>query len=393
LLASFFYFFKDENTFNESRFYQNSFRKHFNYNKMRSYLFILMIQIFIWGCHASSDNNVNTNLTTIVQPGDFTEAAELATPAVVHITIYSKEPAENLGPLEQFLRDRDEYKPDEELQMTGLGSGVIVSNDGFIVTVNHILEKAEAVEITLNDRRVFVAEVAGRDPVTDLALLKIDEKDLPVLALGASDDVRVGEWVAAVGNPFNLTSTVTAGIVSAKGRDLNILEGKDGRSLESFIQTDAALNPGNSGGALLNIRGELIGINAAIASPTGAFAGYSFAVPVNIVKKVIDDIREFGEVRRGVLGLDITNLNQQIARELELNDLSGAFVQKVRAGTPAAEAGIQPGDIILSVEGMDIKEAGELQEFVALSRPGQEITLKYKRNGKTIQTGITLSSD
>jgi serine protease Do len=357
---------------------------------MRNQIFYYPVLIlFFMGCNASSDNNI----PHYAQPFDFTEAAKIATPAVVHINTYATDAPGSRNPLEEFLRQREEQADDEEMQITGLGSGVIISDDGYIVTVNHILEHAEKIVVSLNDKRIYTAEVVGADPATDLALLKIDDKELPKLEFGRAVDLQVGEWVVAVGNPFNLTSTVTAGIVSAKGRELNILEGEEGRSIESFIQTDAALNPGNSGGALVNTRGELVGINAAIASPTGAFAGYSFAVPVNLVKKVVNDIIEFGEVRRGTLGVDIRDLNPRLAVDKDLEDLSGVYVEKVINGSPAELAGIRQGDIILSVEGREVDSAGEMQEIVALKRPGDELKITYRRKGRERQTEVKLADN
>jgi serine protease Do len=328
--------------------------------------------------------------------GDFTEAARIVTPTVVHINTFAEKAQPNLleelfrGHMEREQRPREEGQGQENLTLAGSGSGVIITSDGFIVTSYHIIENAERIEVTLNDKRFYVAEVAGIDPVTDLALLKIKEKNLPFVEFGNVDDLQVGEWIAAVGNPFNLTSTVTAGIVSAKGRQINILEGENGRAIESFIQTDAALNPGNSGGALVNMRGLLIGVNAAIASPTGVFAGYSFAVPVNIVEKVVKDIREFGEVRRGLLGVNIRDINPQLAEEAKLDDLSGAYVESVVAGTPAEKLGLQKGDVIIEFEGREINTAGELQEMVSLKRPGEEISITYRRNGKEVETETKL---
>ncbi|MBK7888133.1 MAG: Do family serine endopeptidase [Bacteroidetes bacterium] len=269
--------------------------------------------------------------------------------------------------------------PRQMPQQQSTGSGVIISEDGYVVTNNHVIENGSEVSITLNDKETFVAKVIGTDPSTDLALLKVDAKKLPHIALGNSDQVRVGEWVLAVGNPFNLTSTVTAGIVSAKARNINILP--DQRfPIESFIQTDAAVNPGNSGGALVNLNGELIGINAAIASNTGSYSGYSFAIPVNIVKKVVKDLMEFGIVQRGFIGVSIRDIDADFAKEKEVNTLNGVYVNGLTEGGAAAVAGLKVGDIIKSINGFEIKSSPELQEQVGRFRPGDKIMVTVLRN-------------
>lgn len=268
------------------------------------------------------------------------------------------------------------------------GSGVIISPEGYIVTNNHVIEEADKYEVTLNDRREYEAKLIGTDPFTDLALLKIEADDIPFIIFGNSDSLRVGEWVLAVGNPFNLESTVTAGIVSAKGRNIDILEGE--YSIESFIQTDAAVNPGNSGGALVNTNGELVGINTAIITRSGRYEGYSFAVPSNLAQKVIRDLREYGEVQRGLLGIRIGRVNSQIATELGLPSVEGVYVSNVTNGGGASEAGMKKDDVIIAVNDVRIKGIPELQEQVGRFRPGNMIKVEYIRNGKKFRTNVTL---
>jgi Do/DeqQ family serine protease len=262
----------------------------------------------------------------------------------------------------------------------GSGSGVIISDNGYIVTNNHVIADADDLEVTLHDNRTYKATVIGTDPSTDLALIQIKEKGLPTLPFVNSDEVRVGEWVMAVGNPFNLTSTVTAGIVSAKGRNINIL--KEQFAVESFIQTDAAINPGNSGGALVNLQGGLIGINTAIASPTGAYSGYGFAVPVNIVNKVVEDLMKYGVVQRGVLGVMIRTVDGNLKRDKDLDLNTGVYVDSLLENSAAGAAGIESGDVILSVDDVEVNTSPELQEVIARHRPGDEVTIKVNRQGK-----------
>lgn len=307
---------------------------------------------------------------------DFSDVAEEVTPAVVHITstISGGSTRRSNDPFEDFFNRRQGPRQ-------GSGSGVIISQDGFIVTNNHVIENASDIQVTLNDKRSFKAKLIGTDPNTDLAVLQIKADGLTTLPFGNSDAVRVGEWVLAVGNPFNLESTVTAGIVSAKGRNINILEGS--APIESFIQTDAAVNPGNSGGALVNQSGELVGINTAIATPTGTYAGYAFAVPTNLVQKVVEDIIQYGKVQRGMLGVMIRNVDGNLVKELDLNtDRSeGVYVQDVNAGSAAADAGMKKGDIIIEVDGNTVKSSPELQEAIARKRPGDAVSVTVERNG------------
>lgn len=296
---------------------------------------------------------------------NFVNAASNSVHSVVHIkTTVVQNGYRSSNPFYQFFFDQGMQPRARQ----GSGSGVIISDDGYILTNNHVINNADEVEVVLNDKRSYYAEVLGTDPNTDLALIKIDAEDLAYIPYGNSEEVQVGEWVLAVGNPFNLNSTVTAGIVSAKGRNIDIL--REEYAIESFIQTDAAVNPGNSGGALVNTRGELIGINTAIASNTGSYAGYSFAVPVNIAKKVVDDILEFGKVQRAFIGVSIRDLNGKIAKEKGLTTTEGAFVQGLTRGGAAYDAGIREGDIIVAVDGVKVKNVPELQEKIGEYRPG-----------------------
>ena len=323
---------------------------------------------------------------------NFTLAAENTVHAVVHVKTKFTRDAQYSNPFYEFFFGDRYQRPQREVE--GMGSGVIISSDGYIVTNNHVVEKADNVAVTLNDGRTLEAEIVGNDPATDLALLKIDAKDLPRLKFGSSQDIKLGEWVLAVGNPFDIGTTVTAGIVSAKGRNIGILRqrGQQGNQLaiESFIQTDAAVNKGNSGGALVNIEGELIGINAAIASPTGSYSGYSFAIPAAIAKKVVEDLIKYGEVQRAMLNVQISNINDQIAREFDLETYEGALVRAVGRDGAADKSGIKPGDVIIRVDGKDIKDVADLQTTINSYRPGEEVTVTVKREGKEKQFDVTL---
>lgn len=317
---------------------------------------------------------------------NFVYAAELVTPRVVHIKSTVSATARNnpyRSPFDDMFRDffgePREYRGQQRPAQSA-GSGVIISDNGYIVTNNHVIANADEMEVTLNDNRTYKATLVGTDPNTDIAVIKIDEKNLPFVNFGNSDKVRVGEWVLAVGNPFDLTSTVTAGIVSAKGRNIGILRERYG--IESFIQTDAAVNPGNSGGALVNLRGELVGINTAIATPTGSYTGYSFAVPVSLVKKVVEDLVEYGMVQRAVLGIEIVNVNDP-RLDVDIDDLNGVYVNNVYEESAAEEAGLEKGDIILEINDVEVANVAELQDLVARNRPGDKIDVTYKRDGKT----------
>jgi len=316
---------------------------------------------------------------------DFTPAAEASVNAVVHVKTTAMRETQ-VNPLYEFF-----FGPvpdDYERPVMGFGSGVIISKDGYIVTNNHVIDGSDEISVTMNDRREFEAKLVGNDPSTDLALLKIEEKGLPTLKYGNSDDLQLGEWVLAVGNPYNLTSTVTAGIVSAKARNINILRNRFG--IESFIQTDAAVNPGNSGGALVNTRGQLVGINTAIASRTGNYTGYSFAVPVSIVQKVVDDLMEFGEVQRAILGVTIANITSELADEENLDNTKGVYVNDLTENGAAKDAGIKPGDVILSVNGVKVNSVSELQEQVSKYRPKDKVEVDIKRRGNVKQFDVVL---
>lgn len=326
---------------------------------------------------------------------DFIKASEISLPAVVHVkTEYA--PQKNQFYFYDPFQGFGWNAPQQQKPQMGSGSGVIISGDGYIVTNNHVIKDADKVEVTLHDKNTYKAKVIGKDASTDIALLKIDAQNLPYLIYGNSDDVKVGQWVLAVGNPFNLTSTVTAGIVSAKARNINILEGDPNRDMfpvESFIQTDAAVNPGNSGGALVNTSGQLIGINSAIASNTGSYTGYSFAVPVNLAKKVVNDLIEFGKVQRAFLGVSIRDIDSKLIEEKKLvGNTKGIYVTGVSQGGGADEAGMLEGDIILKVGDVEVNNVPELQEQIGHFRPGDKIAVKVKRNGEEKILPVTLRS-
>lgn len=316
----------------------------------------------------------------VVETPNFVQSSAMAKPAVVHIKTFFERGGSD--PFGGFFGE----SPLDRGQASG--SGVIISQDGYITTNNHVVRNADKIEVILEDKRSYEAKVIGKDPTTDLALLKIEENGLDHLKFGNSNAVVTGEWVLAVGNPFNLTSTVTAGIVSAKGRSLNLLD--DEFAIESFIQTDAAVNPGNSGGALINTKGELIGINTAIASETGSYAGYSFAVPVNIVRKVMEDLREFGEVQRGIIGVQINNINAQFAEDRDLTTLEGAYVSGTIEGGAAEAAGISRGDVIVSIDEAPIMSASELQEVIGTYRPGDKVQVGIIRDGESKTIDVVL---
>jgi serine protease Do len=289
--------------------------------------------------------------------------------------------------MEWFYGDSYRETPRE---VKGYGSGVIISSDGYIITNNHVIENAEKVTVKLNDNREFEAQIVGRDQGTDIALLKVKGENLPYIKYGDSDLLKLGEWVLAVGNPFNLTSTVTAGIVSAKGRNLGISD--DNYHIESFIQTDAALNVGNSGGALVNTSGQLVGITAAIVSPSGAYAGNSFAIPVNIVKKVVEDIRQFGVVQRAIIGVSISEVTPEIADKENLKEIKGAYITGIVNKGAAYEAGLKEKDVITRVNNMPVASVTELQEQVGKFRPGDRTNITYIRGGKENTVPITMKS-
>jgi len=347
-----------------------------------------------------------TNEEGNVVPLDFTKAAEKVMPAVVHIRATERYAGNNRqAQVPESLRDffGPFAQPQQRGPRMGTGSGVIINEDGYIVTNNHVVENADELEVTLHDNRSYIAKVIGTDPNTDLALIKIKEKDLPHLPLVNSDDVKVGEWVLAVGNPFNLNSTVTAGIVSAKGRNIGIIGSHQNQnmqpgdsvlntSIESFIQTDAAVNPGNSGGALTNLNGDLVGINTAIASPTGAYSGYAFAVPSNIVAKVVEDLMTYGVVQRGWLGVTIQNVNADNARENDLSVMEGAYVMGLAENSGAKDAGIQSGDVITKIDNINIENTANLIGYIGSKRPGDKVHIVVDRDGKTIEFDVLLKN-
>lgn len=375
-------------------------------------IYLLALIMLFQSCHAQNDKteknieDIQKSATTkseyISYSGnvDFKLAAKIATPGVVHIkcTMKPEISTDEDGnefynipdPLREFFDDDPLLKqfkfrvPKSELGATepiiGSGSGVILTPDGYIITNNHLVKDASEINVTLFDERSYTAKLIGSDPQTDLALLKIDEKKLSFIAYGDSDTIEVGEWVVAVGNPFNLASTVTAGIVSAKARNINILSEQD--AIESFIQTDAAVNPGNSGGALVTLEGKLIGINTAIATPTGVYAGYAFAIPVDIVKKVANDILNFGSVQRGVLGVVIRDMNSTLAKEINSERANGVYVDSVTTNGAAREAGIKQKDIIIKIDGIETITASKLQEIVMRKHPGEKVVITLIRNGK-----------
>ena len=322
-----------------------------------------------------------------IAPVDFTQAAERSVEAVVHVkTKYYRQ--QYVDPFYHFFFGR----PQQSQQPSAMasGSGVILSNDGYIVTNNHVIEDANEIEVVLNDKRTFAAQLIGTDPNTDLALLKIEATDLPTIEIGNSDDLRVGEWVLAVGNPFNLTSTVTAGIVSAKARSINILNSD--MKIESFIQTDAAVNPGNSGGALVNTRGQLVGINTAIASQTGSYAGYAFAIPTAIMQKVVADLRQYGTVQRALLGIRMLDITQQVKDQLSLESMEGVYVGEVISGSAADKAGMKAGDVIVQVDGRPINASSQLQEQIGRKNPGDQITILVRRGHRSVSLQVTLTA-
>lgn len=342
-------------------------------------------------------NLLNGENFTIPDGINFVTSAGIVTPAVVHVkSTLSYSPRSQRDPLEEWfgLPPRGGQGEGGRAPMSS-GSGVIISSDGYIVTNNHVVEGASEIDISLENNNRYVAKVIGTDPTTDLALLKIEEEGLPFVKFGDSDQTQIGEWVLAVGNPFNLNSTVTAGIISAKARNIGILRGVENNlQIESFLQTDAVVNPGNSGGALVNLAGELIGINTAIASNTGSFAGYSFAVPSTLVKKVMDDLMKYGAVQRGLLGININDVSPELEEQLgkELPVKQGVYVGSVNDDSGAKEAGLQEGDIIVGVDGRQTNNVATLQEMVARKRPGDQVEVEYIREGEVFKAQATLKN-
>ena len=355
---------------------------------------------------------VNAASATVApgQPVDLTYAAEKSLPSVVHILSTRNSKVETVdvqsSPFDDFFSDpfgffgnpnqgnggtqKRQYRTPKQ---QGSGSGVIISADGYIVTNNHVVEGADELTVTLNDNKEYSARIIGTDKTTDLALIKIDGKNLPAITIADSEKIKVGEWVLAVGNPFNLTNTVTAGIVSAKGRSLYQ------NGVESFIQTDAAINPGNSGGALVNTKGELIGINAMLYSQTGSFSGYGFAIPTSIMNKVVDDLKKYGTVQRAVIGIqgqDVKNYvdaQKDKGKDVDLGTMEGIYVAKVSEESAAEEAGLKTGDVIVAVDGKSVSKMAELQEILAQKRPGDKVSLTYLRDNKKSTKTVTLKNE
>lgn len=347
--------------------------------------------------------------TVPAQPVDLTYAAEKSLPSVVHILSTKNSKVQTVevqsDPFSDFFSDpfgffgnpgggngkqkRSVRTPKQQ----GSGSGVIISTDGYIVTNNHVVADADELTVTLNDNKEYSARIIGTDKTTDLALIKIDGKDLPAITIANSENIKVGEWVLAVGNPFNLTNTVTAGIVSAKGRSLYQ------NGVESFIQTDAAINPGNSGGALVNTKGELIGINAMLYSQTGSFSGYGFAIPTSIMNKVVDDLKKYGTVQRAVIGIQGSDVKNYVdsqkdqGKDIDLGTMEGIYVGKVTEESAAEEAGLKEGDVIIAIDGKDVNKMAELQELLAKKRPGDKIAITYLRDKKKNTKTVTLKNE
>ncbi|GAA4091913.1 Do family serine endopeptidase [Mucilaginibacter panaciglaebae] len=361
-----------------------------------------------------ASNRMTPNIVSSAGEVDFTQAAAAVTPAVVYIrTTYSSSSDPRQSEFERMFGDMfGQRMPQRSQPQMASGSGVIISPDGYIVTNNHVVSKADKIEITTNDHRRFKAKVIGTDPNTDLALIKIDAENLPIVKLGNSDEAKVGEWVLAVGNPFNLTSTVTAGIVSAKGRGIGIIGSEDNSDdnpfgptrmsnepkvrtgIESFIQTDAAINPGNSGGALVNTKGELIGINSAIASHTGSYEGYGFAIPINLAKKVLNDIKKYGAVKRGMIGVSFADLSEAYKTPgINTDKTNGLYITGVLPNSGGAAAGLKEGDIITKVEGTTVYESSDLQERVARLQPGDKINLTVLRGNAEKNVTVTLKPE
>ena len=344
------------------------------------------------------------------QPVDLTYAAEKSLPSVVHILSTKNSKIQTVevqsDPFSDFFsdpfgffgnpnqgQDGKQRRSVRTPKQQGSGSGVIISTDGYIVTNNHVVADADELTVTLNDNKEYSARIIGTDKTTDLALIKIDAKNLPAITIANSEDIKVGEWVLAVGNPFNLTNTVTAGIVSAKGRSLYQ------NGVESFIQTDAAINPGNSGGALVNTRGELIGINAMLYSQTGSFSGYGFAIPTSIMNKVVDDLKKYGTVQRAVIGIqgqDVKNYvdaQKEQGKDIDLGTMEGIYVAKIVEESSAEEAGLKVGDVITAIDGKEMNKMADLQEYLAKKRPGDKVSVSYLRDKKKASKTLTLKNE
>ena len=320
----------------------------------------------------------------VTNVANFSDAAESAVQAVVYVKVTQRNNYQQGGSLLDLIFGFPQTPRDQ----VGLGSGVIIRPDGYIVTNNHVIAGADVIEVTLENNKVYPAKLVGTDPATDIALIKIDADDLPAIPMGDSDDLRLGEWVLAIGSPYDLRSTITAGIVSAKGRSMPNYDGQ--YRVESFIQTDAAVNPGNSGGALVNAAGELVGINTSIISRTGSYTGYSFAVPVNIVSKVVDDFIEFGEVQRAILGVSIVDVNAELAAQANLTDIDGVYVANVQKDSPAERGGLLQGDVIKEVNLNPVHNSAGLQEQISRLRPGEKAVVTVLREGKQREVIVAL---
>ena len=320
----------------------------------------------------------------VTEVPNFSDAAEAAVQAVVYVKVTQRNNYQQGGSLLDLIFGFPQTPRDQ----VGLGSGVIIRPDGYIVTNNHVIAGADVIEVTLENNKVYPAKLVGTDPATDIALIKVEAEDLPVVPIGNSDDLRLGEWVLAIGSPYDLRSTITAGIVSAKGRSMPNYDGQ--YRVESFIQTDAAVNPGNSGGALVNAAGELVGINTSIISRTGSYAGYSFAVPVNIVSKVVDDFIEYGEVRRAMLGISIIDVNAELAAQANLSEIDGVYVANVQKDSPAEKGGLVQGDVIREINLNPVHNSAGLQEQVSKLRPGEKAVVTVVREGRQHELIVTL---
>ena len=320
----------------------------------------------------------------VTEVPNFSDAAESAVQSVVYVKVTQRAGGQQVGSLLDLIFGFAQTPRDQ----VGLGSGVIIRPDGYSVTNNHVIAGADEIEVTLENNRVYPAKLVGTDPATDIALIKIEAEDLPAVPVGNSDDLRLGEWVLAIGSPYDLRSTITAGIVSAKGRSMPNYDGQ--YRVESFIQTDAAVNPGNSGGALVNAAGELVGINTSIVSRTGSYTGYSFAVPVNIVSKVVDDFIEYGAVQRAMLGISITDVNAELAAQANLVDIDGVYVAEVQKDSPAERGGIERGDVIKEINLNTVHNSAGLQEQISKLRPGEKAVVTVLRGGKQHEIIVTL---
>lgn len=359
-------------------------------------VFVSLLTVYVYEKVVSNDNSATLHQSKLNETNsvfakmapvpaittDFTAAAEKSISAVVHVKVKVETIGSSSNSIFDYFFGPGYNQPIQPRVQEGSGSGVIISSDGYIVTNNHVVDKSNNVEVVLNDRRSYDARVIGTDPQTDLALIKIEGSDLPTLTFGNSEALKIGEWVLAVGNPFSLSTTVTAGIVSAKARGLGIISSNTPMGIESFIQTDAAVNPGNSGGAMVNTSGELVGINTAIASPTGAYAGYSFAIPASIVKKIVGDLMEYGEVQRALLGVSISDITAEKAKAKGLDILKGIYVEGLDPNGAANEAGMKEGDVIVSLNGVEVSSISELQEQVSKYRPGDKVKVDFIRNKK-----------